>query len=68
MKPQHIPMTVPPIVFNERLVKHLRTLESGAKALALATKELSRRLDEREAKKGVPGVTAIKTERRYSTE
>ncbi|HEX6826543.1 MAG TPA: hypothetical protein VF077_09545 [Nitrospiraceae bacterium] len=44
------PMTVPPVVFNERLAKRLRTLDSGAQALAVATKGLTERLDEHEAK------------------
>jgi hypothetical protein len=44
-KIQHIP-SVPPVVFNERLAAHLKKLDKGAEALAMATKGLAQRLDE----------------------
>lgn len=39
---------MPPIVFNERLAAHLKTLDKGAEALAETTADLAARLDEHE--------------------
>lgn len=41
-------MAVTPIVFNDRLAAHLKTLDRGAEALAKTTKGLAARLDEHE--------------------